>query len=130
MTGNNRQASLILALGVFLGLAALGYLLLESVQRFKGYERTVTVKGLAEREFPADIAIWPIQFTAADNDLAALYQTIASSSEKIQKFLQQQGIDAAAISVSMPSITDKSAQQYGGNENSPYRYTALQTVTV
>ena len=129
-TASSRLPSLILSLGIFLGLTAMGYLLLESVERFKGYERTVTVKGLAEREFPADIVIWPIQFTAADNDLAALYQTIASSSDKIQQYLQKQGVDAAAISVSLPSITDKSAQQYGGNQPSPYRYTALQTVTV
>lgn len=130
MGSNGRYASLVLSLGIFLGLAALGYLLLESVERFKRYERTVTVKGLAEREFPADIVIWPIQFTAADNDLTALYQTIVSSSDKIQKFLQEQGIEAGAVSVSLPSITDKSAQQYGNNQNSPYRYTALQTVTV
>jgi uncharacterized protein len=130
LASNQRYASLILGLGIFFGLAALGYQLLASVERFKSYERTVTVKGLAEREFPADIVIWPIQFTAADNDLSALYQTVASSSEKIQKFLQAQGIEAGAISVSLPSITDKSAQQYGNNQNSPYRYTALQTVTV
>ncbi|MFV8781103.1 SIMPL domain-containing protein [Microbulbifer sp. SA54] len=126
----NRVPSLILGLGIFLGLAALGYFVLQAVERFKGFERTVTAKGLAEREFPADIVIWPIQFTAADNDLTALYLTIAGSSEKIQQYLEKKGVAAEAISVSLPSITDKSAQQYGGNQNSPYRYTALQTVTV
>ena len=52
------------ALGFFIlaGLVALGYLLGNAVITFKSLERTVTVKGLSEREVAADIAIWPISF--------------------------------------------------------------------
>lgn len=129
MKTQNNFAALLLGAGILLGLAALGYLMGSAVDRFKGYERTVTVKGLAEREVPADIVIWPIQFTAASNDLSKLYANIATSSERIEQFLGEQGIAADAVSVSMPAVTDKSAQQYGG-QRPEFRYTALQTVTV
>ena len=130
MKVQNNFAALLLAAGILLGLAALGYLLGNAVDRFKSYDRTVTVKGLAEREVPADIVIWPIQFTAANNDLAALYRDIAASSERIEQFLGQQGIAEDEVSVSLPAVTDKSAQRYGGGPKPEFRFTALQTVTV
>jgi len=113
-----------------MGLAVLGFLLGKSAIQFKEYERTVTVKGLSEQEYPADIVIWPLQFTEADNDLAALYNALESSTGKIRAFLHEQGIDDKEITVSPPAITDKSAQQYGNTAKPEFRYTARQTVTV
>lgn len=130
MREHNNASAQILAAGLVLGLGLLGYLLSQTVDRFKSYERTVTVKGLAEQEVPADIVIWPIQFTEASNDLGALYQSLSSNSQRIEAFLREQGIDAAAISRSIPVVTDKSAQQWGGGEQAPFRYTANQTITV
>jgi len=49
----NRGSGLVLGLFIFLGLATLGYLLSNAAIRFKQYERSVTVKGLSEREVPA-----------------------------------------------------------------------------
>lgn len=115
---------------LFLGLVALGYQLGNAAIRFKEYERTVTVKGLSEREYEADIVIWPIQFTEASNDLEELYGAIDATTAKIRGFLERSEIGAQEISVSPPAITDKSAQQYGANAKPEFRYTALQTVTV
>jgi len=97
---------------------------------YKEYERTVTVKGLSEREFEADIVIWPIQFTVASNNIEELYNSIESNTSKIRGFLEMNGLDASEISLSSPAITDKSAQQYGNNAKAEFRYSAQQTVTV
>ena len=125
----DRSSALILGVSVLLGLLGLGYLLGNAAIQFKEYERSVTVKGLAEREVDADIVIWPIQFTAASNDLAGLYGAIDASTSRINDFLIANGFTAEEISVSAPTITDKSAQQYGDNR-AEFRYAAVQTVTV
>ena len=129
MQESNRTAALILGVSIFLGLLALGYQLGDAVLRFKAYERSVTVKGLSEREVDADIVIWPIQFTAAGNDLSGLYSAIEASTGRIRDFLEANGFAAEEITVAAPVITDKSAQQYGDNK-AEFRYAAVQTVTV
>lgn len=126
----NKSSALILGVFIFIGLASLGYLLGHAAIEFKQFDRSVTVKGLSEREFKADIVIWPIQFTAAGNDLETLYVSIESNTSKIKDFLGSSGISLDEISFASPAITDKSAQQYGGNAKPEFRYSAIQTVTV
>ena len=118
-----------LGICLVIGLTLLGYLLGDAAIRYKEYERTVTVKGLSEREYKADIVLWPIQFTAASNSLGAMYRAMDDSTQKISVFLKQAGIKDSEISYSAPAITDKSANQYG-NQVAEYRYVATQTVTV
>ena len=65
MQNGNIKSSFVLGVFIFLGLAFLGFFIGSSAVKFKEYERTVTVKGLSEKEYPADIALWPIQFIAA-----------------------------------------------------------------
>lgn len=130
MTIVNRTSAVILGLCLVLGLSALGYLLGNAAIQYKEYERTVTVKGLSEREYIADIVIWPIQFSAASNDLEQIYKSIDASSAKISDFLVNAGIDPSEISYAAPSITDKSAQRYGNQQGADFRFTAFQTVTV
>lgn len=119
-------------LGVCLvwGLSALGLTLKQAITDFKMLDRSVTVKGLAESEYPADIVIWPIQYTSASNDLEALYQEIETQNTKIVDFLKNKDIEAQEIALGTPKITDKLAQQYGGGEDSKFRYMAVQTITV
>ena len=129
MAENSKASALVLGVFIFLGLATLGYLLGNAAIKFKEYERTVTVKGLSEREYEADIVIWPIEFTEASNNLGELYGSIERSTEKIRVFLEEAGISQEEITFSIPSITDKSAQQYGNQAKAEFRYTAMQTVT-
>lgn len=130
MQTENKISAFLLGISIFLGLLSLGYLLSDAVIKFKEYERSVTVKGLSEREFDADIVIWPIQFTAASNNLSDLYIIIENNTKDIKEFLKKNGIAQEEITVATPAITDKSARQYGEAEKPEFRYTALQSVTI
>ena len=50
MSEKNTAGAFLLGLFVCVGLLGLGYVLGSSAIQFKEYERTVTVKGLSERE--------------------------------------------------------------------------------
>ena len=130
MKQENTLSALILGASILLGLSVLGYQLAGAAIHIKAYERSVTVKGLSERELPADIVIWPIVFTEAGNKLGELYTSIDGSTQKIEDFLSAKGINIAEITVSAPSITDKFAQQYNDATKAEFRYSAIQTVTV
>lgn len=130
MQKNNNQSALILGFFIFISMASLGYLLGSAALKFRQLERSVTVKGLSEHEYNADVVIWPIQYNVASNDLESLYNIIEQNAVKIREFLGKNGIDSKEISFAPPAITDKSAQQYGGDARAEFRYTAFQVVTV
>ena len=122
-----RIEALLLAIGMVVAAWVLG----QALWQFKQADRSVEVKGLAEREVPADTAIWPIAFNEADNDLPRLYQTLQEKSASIVAFLQASGFPLAEISLSAPSITDRQAQDYGNAQLAErLRYTGKSTVTV
>ena len=126
----SRQSAFILGFFIFLGLSSLGYFLGSSAIKYKLFERTVSVKGLSEREYKADILIWPIQFSAADNDLGKLYKSLEHDRDVIVGFLKAQGISEDEITLSQPTVRDKVAQSYGNDRPVTYRYTANQIITV
>lgn len=125
-----KGAALVLGISIFLGLSTLGFLLGRAAIEVKNFERSVTVKGLSEREYPADIVIWPIQYTVSASDLEEIYRLVDGSAAKIRQYLITNGIKADEITVSSPSVTDKLAQDYGNNNQPRYRYNAYQTLTV
>lgn len=130
MKTTSNSVAFILGFFIFIGLTALGFQLAKAAIEFKQLERSVTVKGLAEKEVAADVVIWPIQFISADNDLQALYKSIDENTNKIKAFLNDNGIAPSDITVSPPSIIDKSAQQWSSGDGAEFRYSATQTVTV
>ena len=127
---NPIKAALALGSLIAVGLVGLGAVLGSRALDVKGMERTVTVKGLSEREVPADLAVWPIRFSEAGNDATLVYAALERNSARIAQYLAEQGFPASEISVAAPLVNDKLAQQYGGNNLGGLRYVASQTVTV
>jgi hypothetical protein len=126
---NEQKSAFTLGAFICIGMIATGVILSSSAIRFKEYERVLAVKGLAEKEVPADIAVWPIRFTAANNDLMGLYATMEANTHQIVSYLKTAGFDTTEITTASPLITDKLAQEYGG-EKIAMRYTASQVITV
>ena len=111
------------------GLIVMGWSIKCGIDNFANKDRKVTVKGLAEREVPADKVTWSISTTEMGNDLPALYQRISQQAEKIKAFLVQNGLDENEITINPPSVNDLEANTWSENRKS-YRYTAHTTVTV
>lgn len=124
------SAAALLGTSIVVAMLSLGWMVNKTANEMKSYERSVTVKGLAEQEVTANVAIWPIQFTVASNDLEQLYADADSNTQKITVFLKQNGIQEDEVTISPPAIVDKLAQQYGGNGPVEFRFNANQRVTV
>ena len=104
-------AGLLIAIGLYL----LGWTLSHALTEIKDRDRVVTVKGLAEKEVPADKVIWPLAFNRKN--------------QIIVTFLKNNGITDNEISLSAPQIIDMKAERYS-NTQSPYRYNITSVITV
>ena len=114
---------------IAIGLMVMGWCIKCGIDNFAGKDRCVTVKGLAEREVPADKVTWSISTTEMGNDLPELYQRISRQAEKIKSFLVKNGLKEKDITINPPSVNDLEATTWSENRKS-YRYTAHTTVTV
>jgi len=126
---NSIKPMLILGIAIFLGLFSLGYFISISVINYKQYDRTVTVKGLSQKQYSADVVLWPIKFVTPDTNLSNLNERIENYTSIILKFLKENNISDKEITIKPPSITDKSANDYG-NKNYQYRYLGTRTINI
>ena len=129
-TPTSSRGALLLGVFICLGLGLLGYLLGHAALEIKGLDRTVVVKGLSEREVPADTAIWPIRFQDAGNQLPALFDSIQAKNKLIVDFLVSHGLKPEEINTEPPTVTDLQAQSYGDKKNIEFRYTGASVTTV
>lgn len=130
MNERNIISAVLLGTLLCVGLATMGLLLSEGIIKFRDMERVVSVKGLSERDMPADVAIWPIRFTEVSNDLSELYGSLESKNDKVNNFLRQQGFKVDEISVSVPAIQDRQAQGFSEEQVRNGRYAGTSTLTV
>lgn len=129
MGNRDITSAAILGICIAIGLSVIGIGGSIALHRAKTADRFVTVRGLAEREVDADLAIWPLTFKVADNDLASLQGQIDRQRLLIVSFLEESGFARESISFASPRISDTRADQYGQPQG-PYRYIAQSTVTV
>jgi hypothetical protein len=107
----------------------MGWCVKAGIDNFTNKDRKVTVKGLAEREVPADKVTWSISTKETGNDLPTLYERINVQANKIKAFLKQNGLEESEITVNPPSVSDLEAREWGDNQK-PFRYIVNTTITV
>lgn len=115
-------------LAIMVGLIFIGLGIPRAVKLMNESHRSVSVRGLCEREVMADKVIWPLQFSLAGDDMASLYRQMEANNAAIREFLVGGGIDASEITSSKPDISDLYTQEYGGNRR--FRYVLKATTTV
>lgn len=119
-------------LGIFiaLGLIIGGWLLGSQIKATRLSDRYVTVKGLVERKVKSDLAIWPLTYKEAGDDLATLYAKTESDKKTVLDFLTGQGIQQSEVELGVVRVVDTQAQEYGGGNRAPHRYIVEQRITV
>lgn len=106
-----------------IGLIAGGYLLGDGLLRSKMADRSVTVRGLAEREVTADLATWTIAYSAQNTNLAVAQADMDRDTAAIGKFFTELGFEADAL-----KPTGANVNQY--TSNGIPRYTIRQRMSL
>lgn len=121
-----------LALGLLaaIGLGIAGFLVGQGVERFRSGVRTVTVKGLVEKEVASDLAIWTIGFRRADDNVARARDQVAKDRDAALLFLQSRGFTDAEIERSPMRIVDKLSREYGQTQDERNRFIISAAVIV
>lgn len=110
-------------------IVVFGTFVKNSLDRFTDKERVVTVKGLSEREVPADKVIWPLIYKELGNDPADIYQRIEKKNATVMDFLKKHGLTDNEISVNPPQVKDRFADSWS-QENILNRYVASSVIIV
>jgi len=125
----NETNNTLPAIALALGIVVAGYLVGEALVQARSSQRAVSVRGLAERQVPANLALWPIVFTVTSNDLGDLQRKADDGVAKVRAFLASD-FPAEQVSVSAPRVQDREAQGMRNDGSRMDRYTAEVAVTV
>lgn len=82
---------------ITLGLIIGGYLLGNGLVRAREADRSVTVRGLAERDVTADLATWTLTYSAKSTDLASAQTEAEGDNGAIRGFFKDLGFPADAL---------------------------------
>jgi hypothetical protein len=128
--GTERNTTILSAALIALGLIIGGWALGSQIKATRLSDRYVTVKGLVERRVKSDLAIWPLSYKEAGDDLASLHAKTEANKNTILQFLKQQGIQDSEIELGVVRVVDTQANEYGGGNRAPHRYIVEQQITV
>ena len=124
-----KPTAIIASAIIALGLLALGLCIRSGIDFAASRDRTVDVRGLAEREVPANVVTWPIMFKEVGNSLPTVYANVSATNQRIVDFLKANGITDQEISIGAPKVQDLTTDRYN-NQPLPYNYAITSVVTV
>ncbi|MCQ2965747.1 MAG: SIMPL domain-containing protein [Alphaproteobacteria bacterium] len=117
---------LVLSIGLVLGGFFPGYFYYKTIQ----HNRTVSVKGLAEMNVEANLAIWKIKFKTTGNDLKILNNKMGKDADEINNFLISKGFSPDEIILGRLNSNDLMTNAYRDDHAENSRYILDQTITV
>lgn len=107
----DNRAVLLGAVAIFaFGLTASGYVLGDGLRRAKQAERSVTVRGVSERDVTADLATWTIDFSNQGSDLGPVQSSVDRQARSVRDFFARSGFATGAITDSNVSVSREQAR--------------------
>lgn len=117
-------ASFLLAIGMIISAS----LVCNSFLKAKLLDRSIVVKGLAEKEVNADLAVWPIAITATGNALSEVNKKIEYDRSIVMNFLATQGFSKDEITLGDYKLSDLMASSYRDSSIQNARYIITATI--
>ena len=111
------RAILLGAVGIFsAALIASGYLLGDGLRRAKSAERSISVRGVSERDVTADLATWTISFSQEGPELDMVNARVEQQSAAVRRFFAASGfkpsdISDSGVSFSRSHVTNDEGQR-------------------
>ena len=118
----------ILGVAIVLAAAVLGLFMVFTVKTLKSYDDTVKVRGLCEKEVPADRVVLRINFSGQDNELTALRATMERNEKAVIALLKKAGFGDEEIKYTSAHFNDRYDSYYTSNIR--FRYSANQTINL
>ena len=124
----------ILPAAVFGGLIAVGLIgagifVGQGVVNARVGDRSVSVRGVSERDVKADLAVLPLRFTASGDVLSDVQARIDGDLVIVRQFLTAQGYPADAVDLGQLSVADTQSREYASQTGGP-RFILAQAVIV
>ena len=124
-----KDNKIIAAVIVGLSLILFGFILRSGIIRFIDKDRQVTVKGLSEREVPANKITWNLSTYVTGDALPALYNEIQKTNQVVVDFLKSNGLSESEISILPPDVDDRISNRWS-NEYIPFNYKLTTPITI
>ena len=124
------RAVLLGAVAIFsFGLTTSGYALGDGLRRSKMAEhRSVTVRGVSERNVTADLATWSVNFSYEGTDLASVQQSVDQQARAVRAFFQRSGFPAAEVADTDVSLSREQPKDREGNPIGPQKLTVRRSI--
>lgn len=123
------KKSYILGISIILASFVLGLMLLFTVRTFKSFDDTVSVRGLCEREVPADRVAFRISYSEKANTLSEARGIVDHHNNAIINILKDAGIEDSEIFKGSPSLDDRYTWSNDVSKIT-YRYQTSQSINV
>jgi hypothetical protein len=124
------RAVLLGAVAIFaFGLTTSGYALGDGLRRSKMAEhRTVTVRGVSERDVTANLATWSVDFSHQGTELGPVQQSVDEQARTIRAFFERAGFKPDEISDSDISLSREQFKDKDGKPVGPERLTVNRSI--
>lgn len=114
---------------IALGLAAGGFAVGRGLERWQMADRSIVVKGLAERDVQSDFAVWSLSFRRAGDDFAGVQRALEQDRDRVVAFLKAAGFAPEEFEAQPLRVEDAYAREYAQRDQ-PLRFSGTGRVLV